>query len=98
MYIARIRTALLFCRSHYHLPLLLWLPGLGLYRIDNLMLPLILMKAATNGLIWYYIVVLRGNALWYYNNLHLSNRQLFLFWTFTDLTLFTTLLWLSDLM
>ncbi|GAA4462542.1 hypothetical protein GCM10023093_09350 [Nemorincola caseinilytica] len=98
MYIPRLRIALLFYRYHCFVPTLLWLPGIWVYSLDGLLLPLLLMKAAVNGLLWYLISTTRHDRFYYYYNLHVSRPVLFLTWFFTDLLLFGISLWATALM
>jgi len=98
MYISRLRSALLFYRYHCVIPMLLWLPGIWLFSMDGLVLPLLLMKAAVNGLLWYFIGTMRAARFYYYYNLHVPRMVLFLTWFFADLLLFTISLWLTALM
>lgn len=88
---------MLFCRHHATVPLLLSVLGCWLYSMERVAAPLLIMKAATDRLIWYFITATRQHLLFYYYNLHVSRTMLFLSWLFTDLVIFRILLWLTAL-
>ncbi len=97
MYLTKFRAALLCYRYYCIVPALLAIPGCWLYMQDRFALPLILMKLATDGLIWYFISSTRGHSFYYYYNLHVSKTFLFITWLLADLLIFSTLLWLTTL-
>jgi hypothetical protein len=97
MYFSRLRAALLFYRYYALVPTLLWLPGIWLYRLDGLLVPLLFMKAAVNGLLWYFITATDDGAFYYYYNLHTPRALLFSVWFLLDIILFTCSLWLTAL-
>jgi len=93
----KLRAALLGYRYYCIVPLLLSVIGCGLYMYDHIAVPLLLMKLATDGLIWYFITETRGHQFYYYYNLHVSKIFLFITWLLADLAVFCLLLWLTAL-
>jgi len=97
MYISKIRAALLCYKYYCVVPALLAIPGCWLYMQDRLVVPLIIIKATTDALIWFFITSMRGDQFYYYYNLHVSRTFLFLTWLLADLSLFCIMLWLTTL-
>jgi hypothetical protein len=95
MMMSKVRAALLCYRYYAAVPLLLCLPGCWLYAVERLAVPLILMKALTNVLLWYFITATAPHRLFYYYNLHVSRWFLFATFLITDLFIFRVLLWLT---
>lgn len=86
-----LRAAWLCYRHHCTVPLLLGIPAYWLYLQDGALLPILIMKTATNGLIWYFVHLSSGNRFYYYYNLHASKTLLTLFWFIADIIIFTTI-------
>lgn len=95
MYLQKMRVALLCFRRNSAIPLLLSLAGCKKYIDDGYATPLLFMKAATSCLVWYFVVQLRSDTLYFYYNLHVSRRQLFATWLLADLGTFSLMLWIT---
>ncbi|MBE2288868.1 MAG: hypothetical protein IAE95_04890 [Chitinophagaceae bacterium] len=95
---SKVRAALLCYRYYAAVPLVLCLPGCWIYAMERLVIPLLLMKALTDVLIWYFITATAPHRLFYYYNLHVSRRFLFVMFIVTDLFIFRILLWLTAIM
>ena len=94
MYLQKLRVAFMCFRRNSAVPLLLSLAGCKKYVDDGFATPLLFMKAATSCLVWYFVVQLRSDALYFYYNLHASKRLLFTTWLLADLGIFSLFLWL----
>jgi len=97
MFLQKWRFALLCFRRNSAVPLLLSAVGCKQYATDGFATPLLFMKAATSCLVWYFLVQLRSDTLYFYYNLHASRRLLFTAWLVADLGTFSLLLWLIQL-
>ncbi|MCF8449968.1 MAG: hypothetical protein K9G49_08890 [Taibaiella sp.] len=97
MYLIRFQVALYCYRYYCIIPALLSLPGCWLYAQDKVLLPLLIMKAATDVLIWYFITAFRSDKFYYYYNLNVSKTFLFITWLCADLVSFCVLLWLTTI-
>ncbi len=97
MYLSKVRVALLYYRYYCVIPALLAIPGCWLYALDGFALPVILMKLATDCLVWYFVSSTGANKFYYFYNLHVSKTFLFITWLLADLLIFCSLLWLTTL-